>query len=286
VRLMFAPTGSVSARRAVPPARRTYLLCAPLYFDVNYSINPWMDSTGAVSRARAIRQWERLATALTDLGHRIEMIDPVADLPDMVFAANGAVVSGDRAMIARFRHPQRRPEEGRYRAWFERAGWRTNHPAHAMEGAGDALFEPGAAKLFAGFGPRSDGRSHPELARWLHTEVVSLQLVDPRYYHLDTAFSILDQETAAYVPSAFSAKAAEAIEDRFPRTIRITRADAEVLAANAISDGRHVICDARAEQFQHDLANHGFATIPLDASELRKAGGGLRCCVLELAGPT
>ena len=82
-------------------------MCPPRYFDVTYSINPWMDRTVPVDHARAMRQWEELVATYRRLGHDVEIVEPMPGAPDMVFSANGAIVDHGRVLTSRFRHPER-----------------------------------------------------------------------------------------------------------------------------------------------------------------------------------
>src|SRR5918993_2815882 len=184
---------------ARPPARthssRRYLMCPPTHFAVEYAINPWMVPGTPVDRARATAQWDALRRTYLDLGHRVDIVSPVPDLPDMVYAANGATVVGETVLGAQFRHPQRAPEAAAYAGWFRRAGFRrVVEPEFVNEGEGDLLVVGAGpdALILAGHGFRTDSRAHVEAARVLGCEVVSLELVDPRYYHLDTAVAVLD----------------------------------------------------------------------------------------------
>ena len=104
---VLAPSPLAGQRSAT--ARR-YLMCRPEHFEVSYAINPWMDPARPVDRARALRQWEHLKATYERLGHTVDLLEPVPGLPDMVFAANGALVYGGRALGARFTFPQRAAE--------------------------------------------------------------------------------------------------------------------------------------------------------------------------------
>ena len=183
--------------------RRHYLMCRPTYFAVEYAINPWMDPSAPVDTALAIRQWETLRRTYLDLGHTVDEIEPVPGLPDMVFAANGATVVDGEVLAVQFRDPQRADEAPAYRSWFERAGYPVHEAKHVNEGEGDILLAGGL--LLAGTGFRTTHAAHAQLQEVFGRPVVTLQLVDPRFYHLDTALCVLDERTVAYLPEAFSA---------------------------------------------------------------------------------
>ncbi len=265
--------------------RRHYLMCRPEHFTVSYAINPWMDPSVPVDRQLALRQWEALRGTYLDLGHRVDELPPVPGLPDMVFAANGATVLGGTVLGARFRHPQRRAEAAAHLAWFRAAGFgRVVEPRYVNEGEGDLLVtgHPEAQVVLAGTGFRTDPRAHAEAAAVLGRPVLGLELVDPRFYHLDTALAVLDGETIAWLPEAFSPRSRELLTARFPDPVVADREDAAVLGLNAVSDGRHVVLPARARRLAAMIAERGFVPVPVEVSELLKAGGGAKCCTLEV----
>jgi N-dimethylarginine dimethylaminohydrolase len=259
---------------------RTYLMCSPRYFAVQYAINPWMHPDQPADAGRALAQWERLRATFTGLGHTVHVIDPVPGLPDMVFAANGGCVIGGRALGARFRYPQRAAEAGAYQDWFAGHGYPVTAPVAVNEGEGDLVMSGRA--ILAGHGFRSDPAAAAEAGRMAGLPVISLRLVDPRFYHLDTALAVLDADTAAYYPAAFDEAGKAALDSHFAELIEAKDEDAEVLGLNAVSDGRHVVLPEQATGLATQLAAAGFEPVPVDLSELRKAGGGPKCCTLEI----
>jgi arginine dihydrolase len=260
---------------------RTYLMCPPTHFDVHYAINAWMDPATRVDRDRAMAEWERLRATYVSLGHSVFVLDPVEGLPDMVFAANGATVVGGMVLGARFRHPERAREADAHRAWFEDHGYRRITPAaHINEGEGDYAFAYRA--IVAGHGFRTDPAAHNELHAAFGLPVISVRLVDPRFYHLDTALLVVDSFTAAYYPGAFDEDGLIKLKTLFPDLIEATEQDALAFGLNAVSDGRHVVIPHDARALGAKLTERGYEVIPIEMTELRKAGGGPKCCTLEL----
>ncbi len=260
---------------------RSYLMCPPEHFEVTYAINPWMRPDLATDRLVAMRQWARLRDVYLSLGHDVRIIEPVAGLPDMVYAANGAMVAGGKVLGARFRFAQRAAEAAVYLDWLRESGYEDVWEAeHVNEGEGDILFTGRA--LLVGYGFRTDEAAVREIGRVFGLPVVSLRLADPRYYHLDTAMCVLDSDTVMYYPAAFDDAGRAALADLFTELIEAKDEDAEVLGLNAVSDGRHVVLAAQAAGLARQLAARGFQPVPVDMSELRKAGGGAKCCTLEL----
>ncbi len=262
------------------PTQRRYLMCRPEHFEVAYAINPWMDPTRPVDRDRALAQWDALRATYVGLGHCVEVVDPVPGLPDMVFAANGGLVVRGRALGARFTHPQRAAEAPAYLARLRAYGLDAVEPVHVNEGEGD--FVVVGDRVLAGAGYRTDPGAHVEAAAVLGVEVVSLELVDPRYYHLDTCLAALDGGNVAYYPPAFSAASRALLELLYPEAVLAADADAEVLGLNFVSDGRHVVLTRDAVRLAAQLCAAGYVPVPVDLSELLKAGGGVKCCTMEL----
>ena len=272
----------VPAAASIRTARpRRYLMCAPEHFEVSYAINPWMDPTAAVDRDLALRQWGALRQAYLDLGHEVDLIDPEPGLPDMVFAANGGLVVEGRALGARFTYPERQAEGPAYLRWLSQAGLKDAVEAvHVNEGEGDFLVVGGI--VLAGTGFRTDPGAHAEVQELFGLPVVSLRLVDPRYYHLDTALAVLDDSNVAYFPDAFSEGSREVLRRLFPDAVLASAEDASVLGLNAVSDGRNVVLAAAAVELAQALRDRGYLPIGVDLSELLKAGGSAKCCTLEI----
>ncbi|MBB5917034.1 N-dimethylarginine dimethylaminohydrolase [Nocardia transvalensis] len=265
------------ARRPTP---RRFLMCRPDHFDVRYAINPWMNLAAPVDRARALAQWETLRAAFEGCGHRVDVIAGEPDLPDMVFAANGGLVIGERALSARFAHPERVAEGPAFHRWLGAQGFAAvSAAAEINEGEGD--FAVAGDRILAGTGFRSSAAAHREVEAFFGLPVLSLRLVDPRFYHLDTALMVLDG-TIAYYPDAFDPASADLLERLYPDAIRATAADANVLGLNGVCDGYHVFLSDRATALADRLAAHGYAPIGIDLSELLKSGGSVKCCTLEL----
>ncbi len=258
---------------------RRYLMCRPTYFAVDYRINPWMDPRVPVDAELAIRQWTTLRDTYRDLGHTVDEIDPIPGLPDMVFAANGATVIDGIVYGAQFRYPQRAAEAPAYLDWFVRNGFTTHEAKEINEGEGDFLLTD--QYLLAGTGFRTDHAAHAEAQEVLGRPVVTLQLVDPHYYHLDTALIALGS-TVAYLPQAFSPGSQRVLSRLFPDAIKADPVDGTVLGLNAVWDGQHVVLPVQAERLTAQLRERGYVPVPVDVSELRLAGGGPKCCTLEL----
>lgn len=275
---VMEPSSTVSERAAL---RRHYLMCRPEHFAVTYAINPWMDPARGADAGKAVEQWEALRAAYLALGHEVSLIEPVEGLPDMVFAANGALVVGGRVYGARFAYPERRAEGPAYLRWLKENGFADVLEAqYTNEGEGDFLTLDHV--ILAGTGFRTELPAHQEAQEFLGRPVVTLRLVDPRFYHLDTALFPLGGRNVAYYPGAFSPGSRAVLERLFPDAVIAGERDAAVLGLNAVCDGRNVVINAEAAELIATLRDRGYEPVPVELSELRKAGGGPKCCTLEL----
>lgn len=263
---------------------RRYLMCRPDHFEVVYGINPWMDVSRGTDRDLAVRQWEVLRETYLSLGAQVETIEALPGLPDMVFAANGGLVIDGRAYGARFRHVERRAEGPAYLEWLAQgvgvAPAGVVQPVATNEGEGDFLVV--GDLVLAGTGFRTDPTAHTEVQEVFGRPVISLSLVDPRFYHLDTALAVLSDNEIAYYPAAFSPGSQSVLRRLFPGAVLADERDALVLGLNAVSDGRHVVLPSAATALADQLRTSGFVPVGVDLSELLKAGGGVKCCTLEL----
>jgi N-dimethylarginine dimethylaminohydrolase len=265
------------------PTTRRYLMCAPEYFAVEYSINPWMDPATPVDHELAVQQWTALHDTYVQLGHKVETIDPQPGLPDMVFAANSGTVIDGRVLGAQFRAPQRAAEADFFRRWFVENGYHdVVMPTRINEAEGDFAWT--GRFLLAGTGFRTDPGAHAEAQEILGVPVVSLQLTDPRYYHLDTALMVLteDEPNIAYYPPAFSTGSLRVLRRLFPDAVIANDADALCFGLNGVSDGRNIVLPVEATGLASQLAARGYEPVFVDISEFRKAGGGPKCCTMEI----
>ncbi|PPF35119.1 N-dimethylarginine dimethylaminohydrolase [Rathayibacter sp. AY1E8] len=273
-------TAVLAEAPARTPVAKTILMCRPEHFTVVYRINPWMDPQVPTDTSLAVRQWQTLYDTYADLGFTIELIEPEAGLPDMVYAANGGFVIDGIAYGASFTYPERQPEGPAYMDWFRSAGFDVRVPEEVNEGEGDFLLV--GERILAGTGFRSASDSHAEVARVFGREVVTLELVNPSFYHLDTAIAVLDDTNIAYLPSAFSEEGNRTLRELYPDAILVSEEDASVLGLNSFSDGLNVVIASRATGFERQLRERGYNPIGVDLSELLLGGGGVKCCTLEL----
>ena len=264
-----------------------FLMCSPELYEVNYVINPWMEGNVQASCKRQARaQWEQLRSAISRFA-RVELVNPQPGSPDMVFTANAGLVRDGIVALSRFLHPERQGEEPHFGKWFGDSGFAVRETPRLtpFEGEGDALFEWDGSRLWAGHGVRTQHSTH----RWLNdiwgVEVVSLRLVDPRFYHLDTCFCPLFGGYVMYFPKAFDAESLTRIEQRFHPDKRILVGDADALrfACNAVNVGRVIVLNEVSKELSRCLEDLGFRVMQVSLTEFLKAGGAAKCLALRLS---
>jgi N-dimethylarginine dimethylaminohydrolase len=260
------------------------LMCPPDFYGIEYEINPWMSRARGSSPERAQKQWRALYDALIQLGVQVELMTPRQGLPDLVFTANAGLVFGKRFFSSRFRHDVRARETPYFDEWFAEHGFQVETLPETIffEGAGDALFC--GKKLFAGYRIRSDVKGHQHLGKILERMVLPLELVDPRFYHLDTCFCPLAADQAIYFPPAFDNYGQKVIKTHISQLLEVEESEAARFACNAVVVGKTVILNAGSDQLAAGLKNWGFNCIALELDEFLKAGGSAKCLTLRLDG--
>lgn len=259
------------------------LMCPPLYYGIEYEINPWMSRSRQSDSELARRQWRALYRLLVDeLGAQVDLLEPIRGLPDMVFTANGGLVWGNRFIASSFRHEVRRGESVYFRNWFEVRGYEILRlpDDQFFEGEGDVLFADGVG--FAGYHIRSDIRAHQRVAEAIGREILSLELTSEWFYHLDTCFCPLGQGRALYFPAAFDSYALRVLEHHVRELIPVREAEARRFACNAIVIGDAVVMNDGCPEATAALEERGFRVLATPLGEFIKAGGSAKCLVLKV----
>jgi N-dimethylarginine dimethylaminohydrolase len=260
------------------------LMCPPDFFAIEYEINPWMNVRVGSEAGLAREQWNALRAAIHGLGVVVDLIEPISGLPDLVFTANAGLIFRDRFIGSRFRYGVRQREAPYFDDWARRRGLELVElpPGYNFEGAGDALFC--GETLIAGYRFRSDVRSHHWIGERLGVEVLPLELIDPRFYHLDTCFCPLAPDVALYYPGAFDEYGRSVLRDRVPHLIEVAIEEAVSFSCNAVVVGKTVILNDGAPKLADDLRERGFGVQLLGFSEFIKSGGSAKCLTLRVDG--
>lgn len=279
----------------VRPREVGVLMASAAAFDVTYVINPHMaGNVGSVDRALAQHQWEALTEVYRSLGFEVNVIEAVEGLPDLVFTANqsfpGQLPSGEWVALQSHMHsPMRRGEEEVVADWYRQRGARVVKMSRdqgfiPFEGMGDAHWFPDRRLIIGGHGFRSHRDIYDRIATTFEVPVVAVELVDERFYHLDTCLAPLDERTALYVPAAFTEAGREVLASLFERLVEVPFAEAaELLACNGhCPDRKHFIVQAGATETAALVRGLGFEVIEVDTSEFLKSGGSVFCMKMML----
>jgi N-dimethylarginine dimethylaminohydrolase len=261
---------------------RELLLCAPDYYGIEYEINPWMSRARGAETELARAQWQGLHQALTELQAKVELVPPQPKLPDMVFTANAGLAVGKKFIPSNFRHQERAGEAPHFVRWMEEQGYEIHRLPETLyfEGEGDALF--GGEALFCGYKFRSDIQSHRAVAHMLGCLVISVELVDPRFYHLDTCFCPLPDGSAFWFPSAFDEYGQRAIRAHLNELIDVDEEEAKHFSCNAVVLERDIVLPEGAPNLVKTLTTRGYHCHELPMSEFLKAGGACKCLTMFL----
>jgi|SRR5579884_2727609 len=264
------------------------LMCPPQFFQVREVKNEFMRShIGNVDAARARIQWEQLRSTFEDCGITVQLLDALPECEDMVFTANpsfnGRAANGERICVpSRMAFSSRQPEVAAHRAWFDMHGYTIKElpeDVERFEGGGDALWHPGRELIWAGVGARTERRAHDALGAIFGVRVVSLELADPRFYHLDTCFCALSERTVLMYPGAFTESGLAQIRELFADVIEVDEEEAtRSLACNAAAfHGDAVVVQAGAARIVRELTRRGFTVREVETGEFLKSGGSVFC---------
>lgn len=263
-------------------AQTRLVMSRPDYFKIAYEINPWMRISRQPHLKRSLKQWETLFLTLTkDVKAGVALIPPVRNCPDLVFTANAGFVSGKQFLASRFKYAERRKEEPHFKRWFKARGYRSRTVPRGVffEGEGDLLYQGG--QLFLGCRFRSQSRVHRALSAWLRERVLPLELVDKRFYHLDTCFLPLSRNTLLYYPGAFDPYARKVIQSFIPHPVALSEREAKKFVLNGVVVGKTLVTnEGLSAKTKRIVRREGFRIIELDLSEFHKSGGSAKCLTL------
>jgi arginine dihydrolase len=262
---------------------RSYLMCPPDYFRIGYEINPWMTRTIQPDRELAHIQWNNLVSNLKQAGAAVEVLQPIASLPDMVFTADIGFIDRHRFIETRFRHAIRQPEVLYGVDWFQRHNYEAIElPLDAATNLESSDIRPFRDYLLAGYGFRTTFAAHTVLAHLLQRKVLSIKFVDPRLYHLDLSFCPLDDRRAIVAPAAWSRRSCALLEKIIPEPLVLDLDEALTFCTNAVVVGKTIIMPSCPARVGRILERWGFTICISPVSEFLKSGGAVHCLTLNL----
>ena len=262
-------------------ALKTFLLCRPNFFGINYSINPWMNINNKSDQNKAIEQWDNLKDRIEEYSGAISFIKPQIDLPDMVFTANGGLLIKEQNLfiVSNFKFEERKRETFWFHQFFKDRGLNVYIPINDFEGAGDALYLGG--NLICAHGFRTDESFYNEL-RNLNIDFSEVKLIEPRYYHLDTCFCTLSDNDYLIFPDAFDQNSLDKIRSFGFNEIQVNENEAIKFACNSVAIGKTILMPNNCNDTAEKLRKLGYNVVFLEMSEFLKSGGAVKCLTLEI----
>lgn len=258
------------------------LLCPPSYYDIEYEINPWMHISNKVDRKKVKEEFEELKNAYKSLNVEILEIPQEKGLPDMVYSANYGFPFKNIFIKSNFKFNQRKPEADLSKLFLEKLGFEIKELPENInwEGQGDLLTT--GVKYFLGWGNRSDKESKKYLEKILGQSIIDFEMINPYYYHLDTCFLPLNQETVAINPKSFTSNGLAVLKNEFKNVIEVSEQDNNLIACNAVVVGKAVVIGKGiSDSFKEQLSLYGFLVQEVEMGEYRKGGGSVKCLTLE-----
>lgn len=283
-------SGSMSYQNLI----QNILMVSPKFFKIGYEINPFMRNVdghlNSINEKLAQEQWNALQQTYLDLGLNVLQISPSSMHPDMVFTANQLLPFKDPInnfeqsfILSHMATAERAGEVIYFKNWANERGYKTYQlNVGPFEGMGDALWSFNENTLFVGHGFRTHKDVAVELKKITQKEVVSLKLISPYFYHLDTCLAIINDSTCALVKEAFDTESLSLLDKYFETKIEVSIDEAKKgLACNLFCpDGENIIIDQQNTDTISRLINFKFNIKKVDTSEFIKSGGSVFCLKL------
>lgn len=259
------------------------LLCPPLYFDIEYAINPWMHIDQKVNREKVLKEYANLKNKYTELGVQFDELQPTQGLPDQVYTTDMGLPVGKLFIKSNFKYGQRKPEATIGAEYFTSKKYAVYNlpPTISFEGEGDLI--KNNDRYFMGWGQRTMYKAEEYLQIALQKEVIPLKMINPSFFHLDTCFAPLNNDVAIYYPKAFSEDGRQTLKQYFKEIIPIHKKDADAFACNLVMFNKNIVVhEGLSKELRKKIESYGFIVHGLDMSEYLKGGGSVKCVSLQI----
>lgn len=288
---------SAMSKVSTPRWYKTVMMCRPKFFDVRHHLlNAHMEMKIAVKKKLALTQWDNTYKILIANNVKVDLLDPHPDLPDMVFTANAGIVHGNKAVVSNFGAVPRRPETQYHTTFFKERGFEVLNPLDdevEIEGCGDFMPTHNGESFFVAHGFRSSFKAYAYLKDVLSLpkdKLHHMKLMNPYFYHIDTALMSLTHGHLMYYPDAFDKESEKKILDvGGNKVIAIGKEDAMDFACNSVNfeeNGEHLIIGNKfSDPLKDKLTNYGYKVIETPYEQFLLAGGSIRCSVLDIGKP-
>lgn len=271
------------------PLPKKVLIVKPEHFDVEYIINPHMEGhIGTIDKEVAYEEWKALKKGYEELGMDVQEVEGAESFPDMVFCANQSLPNiskeGEKQVVMSIMHtPQRKGEVPYIEEVYENENYSIHHLKEGefsdFEGMGDAIWHQKRRLIWGGYGYRSSLEVYDFISDTFNTPVIALELVDEKFYHLDTCLCVLSEETVLIYSKAFTEEGLSLIRAVFPNVIESNTYEAEELfSCNATCvDGKNVFIQEGCVEVNAELKKAGFVVHEFRTNEYLKSGGSVFC---------
>ncbi len=271
------------------------LMCSPDYFDIVDVKNVHMQGhIGNTDKAQVNAQWQSLKDAYDALLankvlDEVSVIPGAKDCEDMVFCANQTLPwkmedGSEVVVMSRMRHESRQREVPYFEEFFKNKGFKPLHfnNVKMFEGMGDVIPHPRKRLLYGGYGHRTTAEAYDELATMLQTPVVALELINPKFYHLDTCFVPLSKDSVMLCKEAFTEDGLAMIRQLFNKVYYIPEYEAEkYFSLNAHAFDAHgtktAILQKGSAITVDVLKQEGYNVVEIETGEFMKSGGSVFC---------
>ena len=276
--------------------RSEYLMTRPSTFGVSYTINPWMQPQAWQRNRQALignakQSWQALYDTLTASGSKIHLLDPVIPLPELVFPTNSAIVLDGKVLMSSFSRAERKREQPvflKHMNWLCEKGVvsevGTISARTPQEGSGDCRWDSHRQLFWAGFGQRSHHTSHQRIAEFFKTEVVSIELIDPRFYQVSMALCCLDNGDVMYFPEAISADSLAVLKEHVApeNRIEVSLADASAFNLNLLALDKTLLMTPPSPALRDELKQRGYQPKLVNVLPFTMAGASVGSLALRL----
>lgn len=250
---------------------KSFLMCRPKHYYV-----PWLDEQ------LVVQQWDDLKDRISEYDGETLFVSSKPDQTRMTFSADAGLTFKDQniAVLSNFRNDDRKYEEQYFLEWFLERGYAVKTLESYFESGDVARFNN---VMIGGYGPRTDLLAYAEISNTVMTPaIITVQMANPAFYHLNQAFCPLDGTEYLIYPGAFNEAGLAAIRQLGGSEITVSSGEAVKMACSSVCVGRTIMMPSGCPQIKADLEQRSYKVVEIDVSEFLKAGEGCKALALEL----
>ena len=260
-------------------------------FQVRWAINPHM-KIDSVNPVVARGQHRRLRRAMKELGAKLLQLPFVHGAHDSVFMKDNALLRetelGPQAFLAMPKYEMRQKEILSRAEALEKIGFMIRKVSEANFEGGDLVNFSRSTKAYLGHGFRSEACAAQDVSDFLEKEVIPLELIDPFFYHLDTALAFTEDNegrlTAFVYPEAFSKDSLTQLKQdpSIHRLVYVSRNEAMAFGLNWIELPKAIILGSEVPGILESLEKIGKKAVVVPLDQFQLAGGSAACLTTQV----